>query len=111
MSNIISRIQLQSLNPEIAKKKSMTLEEERKAKTLDFLVGHYKHRILSAAEEGKTSYTVSERDYHPFKTMTQPRYPTELDEDYFCRKNLRRRFVNSSLIVPLHVSELVRSIV
>ena len=90
MSTTISRFQLQSLNPTVAKERELALEAERKAKTLDFFVNHYKHHILYAAESGKTSYTVSERYYHPFKTMTRPANPPELEEDYanyyFCKQ-------------------------
>ena len=94
MSTTISRFQLQSLNPEIAKKREMALEEERKAKTLDFIVNHYKHHILDAAEAGKTSYTVSERDYHSFKWRHPPPCPAKEHEFYFYRHIRDKVFTN-----------------
>ena len=52
MTTAITRFELQGLNVEVSKKREAALEEERKAKTLDFLVGYYKNNIMEAAREG-----------------------------------------------------------
>ena len=94
MSTTISRFQLQSLHPEIVKKREIALEAERKAKTLDFLVNRYKHRILDAADAGKTSYTVSERDYHSFKWRHPPSCQAKEHEFYFYKQIRDKVFTN-----------------
>ena len=94
MTTAITRFELQGLNVEVSKKREAALEEERKAKTLDFLVGYYKNNIMEAAREGKTSYTVSERDYHSFKWRHPPSCQAKEHEFYFYKQIRDKVFTN-----------------